>query len=49
MRDFLGPELVAILGDIGLLRIFIWSQFSTLYGAHDLLGVPTVGVLLIGM
>jgi magnesium transporter len=46
---FAGLALGAILGTIGFLRIFVWSQFSTIYGAHYLLVALTVGVSLIGI
>jgi magnesium transporter len=46
---FSGLALGAILGTIGFLRIFVWSQFSTIYGAHYLLVALTVGVSLIGI
>jgi len=44
-----GLALGAILGTIGFLRIFVWSQFSTIYGVHYLLVALTVGVSLIGI
>jgi magnesium transporter len=46
---FSGLALGAILGSIGFLRIFVWSQFSKIYGAHYLLVALTVGVSLIGI
>jgi magnesium transporter len=46
---FSGLALGAILGAIGFLRIFVWSQFSTIYGVHYLLVALTVGVSLIGI
>jgi magnesium transporter len=44
-----GLALGAILGTIGFLRIFVWSQFSAIYGVHYLLVALTVGVSLIGI
>jgi magnesium transporter len=44
-----GLALGAILGSIGFLRIFVWSQFSKIYGPHYLLVALTVGVSLIGI
>ena len=38
-----------MLGLIGFLRIFVWSQFSTIYGPHFLLVAITVGVALVGI
>jgi magnesium transporter len=46
---FAGLALGAILGTIGFLRIFVWSQFSKIYGVHYLLVALTVGVSLIGI
>ncbi len=44
-----GFSLGAVLGLIGFLRIFLWSQFSAIYGPHYLLVAITVGVSLIGI
>ena len=46
---FSGLALGAILGAIGFFRIFLWSQFSAIYGPHYLLVALTVGVSLIGI
>src|SRR5262249_1996934 len=49
-REFAaGLALGAILGSIGVLRITVWSTFSSLYGEHWLLGGLTVGLALIGV
>jgi magnesium transporter len=42
-----GVALGVILGSVGLLRISIWSAFSTMYGAHWLLIGWTVSVSLV--
>jgi magnesium transporter len=44
-----GFALGSILGAIGFFRIFVWAQFSSIYGAHYLLVAITVGVSLIGI
>jgi magnesium transporter len=44
-----GLVLGSVLGLIGFLRIFVWSQFSTIYGPHFLLVAITVGVALVGI
>ena len=44
-----GFALGCILGVIGFLRIAIWAQFSSIYGAHWPLVGLTVGVALIGI
>ena len=44
-----GLALGAILGTIGVMRITIWSAFSSLYGEHWLLVATTVGLALIGV
>ncbi len=44
-----GFMLGGILGVIGFLRILIWSQFSTIYGAHPLLLGITVSVAILGV
>src|ERR1700761_4006043 len=44
-----GIMLGVILGAIGFLRIFVWAQFSDIYGPHWLLIALTVGVALIGI
>lgn len=44
-----GFLLGCILGAIGFLRITIWAQFTTLYGAHWFLLAETVGLGLIGI
>jgi magnesium transporter len=47
-REFAsGLALGLILGTIGFLRIFIWAQFSHIYGEHYLLVASTVGVALV--
>ena len=47
-REFsTGLVLGSILGAIGFLRIFAWSQFSDIYGQHYLLVATTVGLSLI--
>ena len=46
---FAGLALGTILGSIGFFRIFVWSQFSKIYGAHYFLVALTVGVSLIGI
>jgi len=44
-----GLMLGVILGTIGFFRIFLWSLFSDIYGAHSLLVAFTVGFSLIGI
>ena len=44
-----GFALGCILGVIGFLRIAIWAQFSSIYGAHWPLVGLTVGVALVGI
>ena len=44
-----GLALGAVLGLIGFFRIFVWSQFSTIYGPHFFLVAVTVGVSLVGI
>jgi magnesium transporter len=44
-----GLALGTVLGVIGFFRIFVWSQFSTIYGPHFFLVAVTVGVSLIGI
>jgi magnesium transporter len=44
-----GLVLGSVLGLTGFLRIFVWSQFSTIYGPHFLLVAITVGVALVGI
>jgi magnesium transporter len=47
-REFLsGLILGAILGTIGFLRIYLWSQFSDVYGPYYLGVAVTVGVSLL--
>ncbi|MDQ6627064.1 MAG: magnesium transporter [Pseudomonadota bacterium] len=46
---FAGLALGVILGSIGFLRVFVWSQFSKIYGPHYLLVALTVGVSLVGI
>lgn len=47
-REFAsGLVLGTILGSIGFLRIFLWSQFSNIYGAHYLLVASTVAAALV--
>src|SRR5207253_1489848 len=47
-REFaVGLSLGAILGSLGFLRIFIWAQFTTLYGPHYLLIASTVACSLV--
>ena len=42
-----GLLLGAVLGTIGFLRIFLWSQFSNIYGPHYLLVASTVAPLIL--
>src|SRR5258706_6494089 len=42
-----GLALGCILGSIGFLRIFLWAQFTTLYGPHYLLVASTVALSLV--
>ncbi len=44
-----GLALGLILATLGILRIAIWSYFSSVYGVHWLLIAITVGVSLIGV
>lgn len=44
-----GLLLGIALGAIGFLRIFIWAQFSDIYGPHWMLIGLTVGVALVGV
>ncbi|MFI5161067.1 MAG: magnesium transporter [Sphingobacteriales bacterium] len=44
-----GLMLGAILGVIGFSRIFVWSMFSHIYGAHSFLIAVTVGIALVGI
>jgi magnesium transporter len=44
-----GLMLGIVLGTIGFLRIFIWTQFSDMYGPHWMLIGATVGVALVGV
>jgi magnesium transporter len=44
-----GLLLGLILGTIGFLRIFVWSQFSTTYGPHYALVGATVGTAVVGV
>lgn len=44
-----GLMLGTSLGAIGFFRIFLWTQFSDIYGPHWLLIGLTVGVALIGV
>jgi magnesium transporter len=44
-----GLLLGIALGAIGFLRIFIWTQFTDIYGPHWLLIALTVGVALVGV
>jgi magnesium transporter len=46
---FAGLCLGSILGAIGFLRIFIYSQFSKLYGPHYILVAATVAFALLGV
>jgi magnesium transporter len=47
-REFAaGLVLGSILGLIGFLRIFMWSQFSGIYGEHYLGVAMTVGITLV--
>lgn len=46
---FSGLFLGTILGTIGFFRVAIWSQFSTIYGAHWLLVAFTIFFALIGV
>jgi magnesium transporter len=44
-----GMLLGLILGSIGFLRIFIWSQFSSTYGPHYILLGATVATAVVGV
>ncbi|MDB5020612.1 MAG: Magnesium transporter [Pedobacter sp.] len=44
-----GLMLGSALGAIGFFRIFLWTQFSNIYGPHWLLIGLTVGVALVGV
>ncbi len=44
-----GLLLGIVLGAMGFLRIFIWTQFSDMYGPHWILIAGTVGVALLGV
>ena len=44
-----GFMLGAILGVIGMLRVFIWNSFTHIYGPHTYLIGLTVGVSLVGV
>lgn len=44
-----GLMLGAVLGTVGFMRIFIWTQFTDMYGPHWVLIGATVGVALIGV
>jgi magnesium transporter len=44
-----GLMLGTILGIIGFMRIWTWSQFSHIYGPHSFLIALTVGIALIGI
>lgn len=44
-----GLMLGTILGIIGFMRIWTWSQFSNIYGEHSSLIALTVGIALIGI
>jgi magnesium transporter len=47
-REFVsGLALGLLLGAIGFLRIFVWSQFSDIYGPHYLLIASTVAATLV--
>jgi magnesium transporter len=47
-REFAsGLSLGFVLGLIGFLRIFVWSQFSNIYGPHPFLIALTVGLSLV--
>lgn len=47
-REFAaGLALGLVLGTIGFCRIFLWSQFSSIYGPHYLLVALTVGCTLV--
>jgi magnesium transporter len=49
-REILSGLMLGIaLGFIGFSRIFIWTQFSNIYGPHWLLIGLTVGVALVGV
>src|SRR6185295_13534382 len=42
-----GLALGSILGTLGFLRIFVWSQFTPMYGPHYVLVALTVGASLV--
>ncbi len=44
-----GLLLGALLGSIGLMRIVLWSQFTSIYTEHYLLVGMTVGLSLVGV
>ena len=44
-----GLMLGTVLGTVGFLRIFVWTQFSDMYGPHWLLIGLTVAVALVGV
>lgn len=47
-REFAtGLALGGLLGALGFLRIFLWSQFTPLYGPHSLFVALTVGCSLV--
>ncbi len=49
-KEFItGLALGLILGSIGFLRIYIWSQFTPLYGPHYILVACTVGITLVAI
>ncbi len=44
-----GLILGCVLGSMGFLRIFLWSQFTPIYGDHYLLIAITVGLALVAV
>jgi magnesium transporter len=49
-REFIsGLGLGAILGSIGVVRIFVWQGLFHSYGAHSVVVALTVGLSLIGV